>query len=176
MKRNSQKGFTLLELIVVSVIIGLLAALAIPQYASYKDKAERASMLSDARSLYRAFVIYYLEYQEYPLAVTASPHKFDLATFQPLTDASLMAGVPFDINIEQFRDKLAGRQAEEFDSPDDMGTNQEFYVVLPWVKDSNIKFVVAAADNIKYDDGTVVDGGNWMDGVYITEGGTIIGP
>lgn len=188
MKRTGQKGFTLLELIVVTAIIGVLAAIAIPQYASYKRNAERASMLSDARSLYRAFVIYYLEYQEYPLATSGlEEHIFDKETFEPLTDASLMAGLPFDIDIEQFRDKLDGRKAEEFESPDDMGDNQEFYVILPWAKDPNIKFVVAASDGedpdndgisngVLYADGTVVDGGNWIDGVYITEGGTIIGP
>jgi hypothetical protein len=87
-----------------------------------------------------------------------------------------MGGVPFDIDIDPFRDKLDGRKAESFDSPDiPLGTNQTFYVVLPWAKDPDIKFVVASSENVLYGDGTVVDGGNWIDGVYITEGGSIIG-
>ena len=177
MKQKNQKGFTLIELIVVTTILTVLAAIAIPQYVSFKEKGEIASMVSDCRSLYRAFVIFYLEHEEYPYALTANEFLFDKQTFKPLTVSGLMGGVPFDISIEGFWDRLSGREAEKFDSPDDtLGSNQEFYVVLPWAKDPTIKFVVAASDNVVYADGTSVDGGNWIDGVYITRGGTIIGP
>lgn len=178
MNCKNQKGFTLLELIVVSTILLALVAIAIPQYNRYRSNAERASLISDGRALYRAFVIYYLQYEEYPLATTVNPHKFDLATFGPLTTNSLMGGLPLDIDVQTLKDKLSGGQAEEFDSPDDMGTNQEFYVILPWIKDPTIKFVVASSDNVRYDKDnptTVVDGGNWLDGVFMTQGGNIIG-
>ena len=47
--RNS-KGFTLIELLIVVVIIGILAAIAIPKFASTKEKAYLASMKSDLRN------------------------------------------------------------------------------------------------------------------------------
>ncbi|HEY4954455.1 MAG TPA: prepilin-type N-terminal cleavage/methylation domain-containing protein [Gemmatimonadaceae bacterium] len=48
---SDKKGFTLIELLIVVVIIGILAAIAIPKFASTKDKAYIATMKSDLRNL-----------------------------------------------------------------------------------------------------------------------------
>jgi prepilin-type N-terminal cleavage/methylation domain-containing protein len=47
---RSKKGFTLIELLIVVVIIGILAAIAIPKLARTKDKAYVAQMKSDLRN------------------------------------------------------------------------------------------------------------------------------
>ncbi|MFN2638113.1 MAG: type IV pilin protein [Gemmatimonadaceae bacterium] len=48
---GDKKGFTLIELLIVVVIIGILAAIAIPRFANTKDKAYVAQMKSDLRNL-----------------------------------------------------------------------------------------------------------------------------
>lgn len=58
-------GFTLIELLIVVVIIGLLAAIAIPKFAATKDKAHMASMRGDLRNLATAQESYWSEFAAY---------------------------------------------------------------------------------------------------------------
>jgi type IV pilus assembly protein PilA len=50
-KMSNKKGFTLIELLIVVVIIGILAAIAIPKFANTKEKAYLAAMKSDLRNM-----------------------------------------------------------------------------------------------------------------------------
>jgi prepilin-type N-terminal cleavage/methylation domain-containing protein len=56
---STRKGFTLIELLIVVVIIGILAAIAIPKFANTKEKAYVASMKSDLRNLVTAQEAYF---------------------------------------------------------------------------------------------------------------------
>ena len=56
---SNKKGFTLIELLIVVVIIGILAAIAIPKFANTKEKAYIASMKSDLRNLVTAQEAYF---------------------------------------------------------------------------------------------------------------------
>ena len=59
---SNKKGFTLIELLIVVVIIGILAAIAIPKFANTKEKAYVASMKSDLRNLVTAQEAYFADH------------------------------------------------------------------------------------------------------------------
>jgi prepilin-type N-terminal cleavage/methylation domain-containing protein len=65
MRRSRHSGFTLIELLIVVVIIGILAAVAIPKFATTKGKAYAASMRSDLRNLATAEEGYYFSHEAY---------------------------------------------------------------------------------------------------------------
>lgn len=56
---NSEKGFTLVELMIVVAIIGILAAVAIPNFVAYRNKAFCTSVESDANSIASAIADYF---------------------------------------------------------------------------------------------------------------------
>ena len=67
-----RQGFTLIELLIVVVIIGILAAIAIPKFANTKDKAKIASMKTDLRNLMSAQEGHFADWQQYASATSAT--------------------------------------------------------------------------------------------------------
>ena len=63
--RTGQRGFTLIELLIVVVIVSILAAIAIPKFASSKEKAYVSKMISDLRNLATAQESYTIINQVY---------------------------------------------------------------------------------------------------------------
>ncbi|UOD34288.1 prepilin-type N-terminal cleavage/methylation domain-containing protein [Deferribacteraceae bacterium V6Fe1] len=64
--KKSKKGFTLIELLVVVAIIGILAAIAIPQFSKYRQRAYNSSAQSDLRNFKTSMEAYFADNQNYP--------------------------------------------------------------------------------------------------------------
>jgi type IV pilus assembly protein PilA len=70
MLRN-RKGFTLIELLIVVVIIGILAAIAIPKFANTKGKAYVSAMKSDLKNLSSAEEAFFADSSKYTATIGA---------------------------------------------------------------------------------------------------------
>jgi len=64
--RKGEKGFTLIELLIVVAIIGILAAIAIPQFSAYRQKAYNSAAQSDLKNMKTGMEAFMSDNQIYP--------------------------------------------------------------------------------------------------------------
>ena len=79
----NRKGFTLIELLIVVVIIGILAAIAIPKFANTKGKAYVTAMKSDLRNLVSAQESFFADSASYTSSLTNLGFKQSTGTIAP---------------------------------------------------------------------------------------------
>ena len=72
LRRNNEKGFTLIELMIVIAIIGILAAIAIPNFLSYRTKGQNSAALANAKNFYNATMAYFSDTDSTVTQVTAA--------------------------------------------------------------------------------------------------------
>jgi type IV pilus assembly protein PilA len=98
MLRN-RKGFTLIELLIVVVIIGILAAIAIPKFAATKDKAKLVSVKTDVRNSETAEEAYFSDYATYgTFAQLQTASNFSLSTGNTMTITAATNGYTIGAN------------------------------------------------------------------------------
>ncbi len=85
MLKQAQKGFTLIELMIVIAIIGILAAVAVPQYGQYTKKARFADVISATTSVKTAIAVCVQENN----ALSSCDTYADLDATQPLANDNL---------------------------------------------------------------------------------------
>lgn len=71
LRRRLQYGFTLVELLIVVVILGVLAAIALPQFSASTDDSKVAALDASLNNLRTAVELYYQQHGSYPSAVGA---------------------------------------------------------------------------------------------------------
>ncbi len=87
-RSTNRKGFTLIELLIVVVIIGILAAVAIPKFSNTKSKAYVASMKSDLKNLVSTQESYFADKSQYgtKAQITDEPYKFTVSQGTTIDD------------------------------------------------------------------------------------------
>jgi type IV pilus assembly protein PilA len=87
-RAGSESGFTLIELLVVMLILGILAAIAIPAFLSQKNKANDSNMKAQARSMQTAIETYSTEHNG---AYTPTPTLAQLQAIEPTISGGTIA-------------------------------------------------------------------------------------
>jgi len=88
MKKN--EGFTLIELMIVIAIIGILAAIAIPQFSAYRKRSYNAAAEADLRNAATAQEAYFVDHSTY----TTSVSGISGATYGLYTSDRVTVGIP----------------------------------------------------------------------------------
>jgi type IV pilus assembly protein PilA len=86
--KRGRRGFTLLEIMIVIAIIGILAAIAIPQFTAYKQRGYNASAKADAKNAYTAAQVYFNDNEEGAIGSTADLTAFGFHPTDNVTTAA----------------------------------------------------------------------------------------
>lgn len=140
--RRAQRGFTLLEIIVVVVIIGILAAMVVPKFFDKPGEARQAKAKADIQALSTALNLYRLDNFAYPS-----------------TDQGLQALVSKPSGMPEARNWKAGGYINQL-SKDPWGRD---YLYLSPGQRGDFDLYTLGADGQPGGEGEAADIGNWGD-------------
>jgi type IV pilus assembly protein PilA len=88
LRGNSEKGFTLIELMIVIAIIGILAAIAIPNFISYRDKAYCSGVETDVQTIMGVIADYFSNPSNQTVSVASIQDKVTVSNENTWTIAA----------------------------------------------------------------------------------------
>jgi len=92
LRGNNSKGFTLIELMIVIAIIGILAAIAIPNFISYRNKAYCSKAETDAQNIIAALASYFADPSHADIPTVAELKTFEELVLNNNSEATYSAG------------------------------------------------------------------------------------
>ncbi len=121
------KAFTLIELLIVVAIIGILAAIAVPNFMNAQIRAKIAGTQSDLKTFVNAMQQYHLDHNSYHMHRGGPLQHFPLTTPIPYLNAFMPDRFQLVPQVAQAQQKPVG-----FD------TTQTFYHWIPWESHTNL--------------------------------------
>ena len=100
----NQRGFATLEVILMVMVIGILASIAVPRFTSITTSANTAKIQSDLSTIDTAIAIYYMENGRYPsnLKTDLKPYLNDVDNIKPPTGKAYIKGTAQDISATDY--------------------------------------------------------------------------
>jgi general secretion pathway protein G len=92
-RRSTARGFTLVEILIVVIILGILAAIVIPQFTNASTDAKKSNMASQDQTCKSQIALYMLQHNDKPPALGTAGTDAD---WKPLTSATLVDGTELD--------------------------------------------------------------------------------
>ena len=149
-----EKGFTLIEVLIVVAIIAILVAIALPMMDDALLRAHIAAAAVDAKALHVAFKRYHLDFSAYP-----PDAAFQTDSFEPLVGLGYYDG--------RVGSRLLNGAADGYAAPDDTGPDQEFWLEFSLQPNSTVRFLVSDSDD------SPLGGGGYFDGIYLFRDGVL---
>jgi len=147
-----RKAFTLVELLIVIAIIAILAAIAIPQFSKYKQRAYVAAMKSDAHNIIASEEAYYAEFDEYAVDGKATYDADENVITLKDDDGNTVAEIRLTKNVVPLTAQNGNAVADDgnavfSDTCDDGSPGYKFYLGHENIKTSDGKYKIV----VKYE-------------------------
>ncbi len=134
-KQHKRKGFTLIELLIVVAIIGILAAIAVPNFMNAQIRASIARVKGDFRTIMTAMEQYMIDNNDYPPDVTGPNTESESYKFLT-TPVGYLSGV--NVCRDHFTEK-SGRS-------DEGGYVRNYYDYgqVPYIREAGLGYVIVS--------------------------------
>lgn len=125
MQRRNNKGFTLVEILIVVIILGILAAIVIPQFSNASTDAKKNSLSSQLQTMRSQFELYKLQHNDQLPSKLAAPglHGADPLDWDQMTGQTDVSGTAGTVGAQKYGPYLQQIPANSLNGHTDINTD-----------------------------------------------------